>query len=166
MKKKILFWKVLFVIPSIPTMNYLSKVSNGSARIRCENCSRLRTKTQERCQWRRSNAYIVNCKHISIFFLFIDFEQANVFWIPIEKINTFEDKIRYIMRYVVVIYVWPKFINKKHLKLYHDNPTGESVRNFCEGVYFKRWFWLKRCGLQSKWAAGNLSFYRFCLLED
>ena len=69
-------------------------------------------KTLEQCQWRRSSVYIVNCKHISNFLLIIDFEQANVFWVHIEKINTFEDKIRYIMRYVVVIYVWPKFINK------------------------------------------------------
>ena len=62
-------------------------------------------KTQERFQWRRSSVYIVNCKRISNFYLIIDFEQANVFWVHIEKINTFEDKIRYIMRYVVVIYV-------------------------------------------------------------
>ena len=62
-------------------------------------------KALERCQWRRSNVYIVNCKHISNFRPIIDFEQANVFWAHIEKINTFEDKIRYIIRYVVVIYV-------------------------------------------------------------
>ena len=30
--------------------------------------------------------------------LIIDFEQAKVCWVYIEKINTFEDKIRYIMR--------------------------------------------------------------------
>ena len=29
---------------------YLSKVSNLSTRIRCENCSRLRMETLERCQ--------------------------------------------------------------------------------------------------------------------
>ena len=59
--------------------------------------------TLERCQWRRSNVYIVNCKHISNFLLIIDLEQANVCWVYVENINTFEDKIRYIMRYVVVI---------------------------------------------------------------
>ena len=32
----------------------------------------------------------------------IEVEQANICWNYIEKINTFEDKIRYIMRYVVV----------------------------------------------------------------
>ena len=59
--------------------------------------------------------YIVNCKHISNFLLTIDFKQANVFWVHIEKIKTFEDKIRYIMRYVAVINVWQnllKSINK------------------------------------------------------
>ena len=42
----------------------------------------------------------------------MDFEKANVLWVRNEKLNTFEDKINYIMRYVVVIYVWPKFIKK------------------------------------------------------
>ena len=62
-------------------------------------------KTLERCQWRRSSVYIVNCKHISDFLLIVDFEQANVFWVHIEKINTFEDKIIHTIRYVVVIYM-------------------------------------------------------------
>ena len=69
-------------------------------------------KTLERCQWRRSRVYIVNCKHVSNILAIKDLEKANVFWVHIEKINTFGDKIRYIMRYVVVIYVWSKFINK------------------------------------------------------
>ena len=69
-------------------------------------------KTLEQYQGRRSSVCIVNCKHISNFLLIIDFEQANVFGVHIEKINTFEDKIRYIMHYVVVIYVGPKFIDK------------------------------------------------------
>ena len=60
-------------------------------------------KTLEQCQWRRSNVYIVKCKHISNFLLIIDFEKEKVSWVHIE--NTFEDKIRYMMRYVVVIYV-------------------------------------------------------------
>ena len=151
MKETILFWEVFFVISSVPTRNYLSKFSNWSTRIRCENCPRLRMKALERCQWRGSNVYIIICKHISNFLLIIDFEQANTFLVHIEKTNIFEGKIRYtrfINSYVVVIYVGPKVINK--LKLYYDNPTGESVRNFCEGVYFKRWFWLKRCHSHSK----------------
>ena len=85
---------------------------NWSTRINGENCSRLRMKTLGRCQWRRSNVDIVNCKHFSNILLIIDFELANVFWAHIEKLNTFEDKIRYIMCYVVVISVWPKLINK------------------------------------------------------
>ena len=80
--------------------------------MRYEDCSRLRMKTLERCQWRLSSVYIVNSEHISNIIVIIDFEKANVFWVLNEKIKTFEDKIRYIMRYVVVIYVWPKFINK------------------------------------------------------
>ena len=59
-------------------------------------------KTLERCLWRRSSVFIVNCEHISKFVLNVDFEQANVCWVHIEKTNTFEDKIGYIMRYVVV----------------------------------------------------------------
>ena len=57
----------------------------------------------ERCQWRRSSVFIVNCEDISNFLLNIEFEQGKVFWIHIEMINTFESKIKYIMRYVVVI---------------------------------------------------------------
>ena len=64
-------------------------------------------KTLERCQWRRPIVYIVNivnCEHISNFLLIIDFEQPKVCWVYyIEKINTFEGKIRYIRRYAVVI---------------------------------------------------------------
>ena len=52
-----------------------------------------------------------------------------------------------------------KFINKLHLNLYLHNPTGESVRNFCEGGYFSLWFWLKRSGSYSKWPALHLSFF-------
>ena len=36
-------------------------------------------KTLERCQWRRSIVFIVDCEHISNFVLIVDFEQANVF---------------------------------------------------------------------------------------
>ena len=60
-------------------------------------------KTPERCQWRRSIVFIVNCEGTSNSFLIIDFEQAKVCKIHIEKINTFENKISYIMRYVIVI---------------------------------------------------------------
>ena len=59
-------------------------------------------KIPERCQWRRSSVVIVSCEHISNFFLIVDFEQPNICWDHIEKTNTLEGKIGYIMRYVVV----------------------------------------------------------------
>ena len=59
-------------------------------------------KTLERCQWCHSSVFIINCEHISNFVLIIDFEQANVCCVNIEKINTFEDKIRYNISSVAV----------------------------------------------------------------
>ena len=56
----------------------------------------------KRSQWRRSSVFIVNCENISNFFLIVDFEQAKVCLVQIEKTNTFEDKIGHIMLYVVV----------------------------------------------------------------
>ena len=55
-------------------------------------------KTLEWCQGRRSSVFIINCGHILKLVLIVDFKQANVYWIFIEKANTFEDKIGYIMR--------------------------------------------------------------------
>ena len=73
---KKLVLEALFVISSVPARKYLFKVSNWSARIRCENYSRLRMKTLERCQWRHSSVFIVNCKDILIFVLIVEFEKA------------------------------------------------------------------------------------------
>ena len=98
-----IFWEAFFVKSSFPTRNYLFKVSNWNTTLSCENCSRLKMKILERCQWRRSSVFIINCEDISNFLLNIEFEQAKVCWIHIEMINTFESKIKYIMRYVVVI---------------------------------------------------------------
>ena len=56
-------------------------------------------KTHERCQWRRTSVYIVNSEYISNPFVIIDFEQARVCWDHVEKIFTFQDKIRHIMCY-------------------------------------------------------------------
>ena len=53
------------------------------------------------CQWRRSSVFIVNCKHILNFVPIVDFEQANVCLVNIEKASIFEDKIGHIMRYVL-----------------------------------------------------------------
>ena len=91
------------MISYVPTRNYLFQVRNWNPKIRAGICSRLIMKTLGRCQWRRSCVRIVNCEHISNFLLIIDFEHAKVCWVYIEKLNTFENKIRYIMRYVVVI---------------------------------------------------------------
>ena len=41
-------------------------------------------KTLERCQWRYSSVFIVNCEHTSSFVLIAELEQANVYWVHIE----------------------------------------------------------------------------------
>ena len=41
------------------------KVINRNTRTRCEICSKLTVKTQERHQWRRSGVFIVKFEHIS-----------------------------------------------------------------------------------------------------
>ena len=51
-------------IETIPTGNYMLKVSNRNTRTRCEICSEL-IKTPERQQWHRSGGFVVNSKHIS-----------------------------------------------------------------------------------------------------
>ena len=109
---KVFFFEALFVISFVPARNCLFNVSNWSTKIRCENCSRLRIEILKWCHWCHSSVFIGNCKHISNFVLILDFEQANVCWVHIEKINNFEDKIEYLMRYVVALQVWTKFINK------------------------------------------------------
>ena len=96
--KKIFFWEAfcLWCHPSL----------QGAT------CSKLATETQEKNKvWKlfkiknedtrtmpRSSVFIVNCEHISNFLLIINFEQAKVCQVHIEKINTFENKIRCIMR--------------------------------------------------------------------
>ena len=60
-------------------------------------------KTLERRQLRLSGVFIVKSEQISQFILTVNFEQANVCRVNIEKTNTFEDKINYIMLKVVVI---------------------------------------------------------------
>ena len=59
----------------------------------------FKVKTLEQCQSHRSSVFIVNFEHVSKFVIIFNFEQANVCWV--EKTNTFENKIGYIMRYVV-----------------------------------------------------------------
>ena len=83
-------------------MSTAFKVNNRNTRTTCEICSKLTIKTPERRQWRRSSIFIINCKHISSFVLIVDFEQTNVCFVHIEKVNMFEDKIGHIMRYVLL----------------------------------------------------------------
>ena len=40
--------------------------------------------------------------------------------------------------------------------MYHHNSMSESGRIFCEGVYFRLWFWLKNC---------YLSFYQLLFID-
>ena len=54
----------------------------------------------------------MNLPIFSHFVLIADFEQAHVCWVNIEKANTFEGKIRYVIRYVIIVSVRAKFINK------------------------------------------------------
>ena len=51
-----------------------------------------------------------------------------------------------------------KSIIKYPFNLYIQSPTDKSMRNLCEGVYFRLWFYLKRCSSQWKWPAVHLSF--------
>ena len=44
-------------------------------------------------QWRRSTFFIVICEHISILVLIVEFGQANVCWVHMEKTNTLNGKI-------------------------------------------------------------------------
>ena len=48
-----------------PAGIYLLKVNNRNTRTRFEICSKLKIKTLERHQWRRSGVFIVNSEHIS-----------------------------------------------------------------------------------------------------
>ena len=68
-------------------------------------CSGLRMKKLERCQWCHSIVFIVNREHVSSFVLIVEFEQENVYWIHIETTNTFGDKIGYITRYAAAFSV-------------------------------------------------------------
>ena len=98
-------------------------ISNLSTRITCESCLILRMSILTIFNISDVSGvvlvpFIVTCEQISNFVLIVDLEQPKVCLVQIEKTKTFIDKLR--------------------VNLYHHNPTGESVRNFCEGVYFRR----------------------------
>ena len=48
---------------------YLFKFNDRNIRKRCNIWSKLTLKTPDRCLWRRSRVFIVNCEHISHIFL-------------------------------------------------------------------------------------------------
>ena len=79
---------------------YLTRLSKDKVR----KLFKIKNEDTERCQWRHASAFIVNCEHVSSFALIFEFEQTNI-WFHIEKTNTFEDKVGYIMRYVVAFLV-------------------------------------------------------------
>ena len=63
-----------------PAANYLFKVNNGNTRIVFEICSKLTTKTPERCHACRSDVFEQishYCWRVSI----VDFEKVNDGWI-------------------------------------------------------------------------------------
>ena len=106
MEKKILFREFLFMISIVPARNYLFKISNLRTRIRFKSCSILRLSVLTIFNINDANGvvlsvFIVNCKHISNFVLIVDFEQANICSVHIEKASIFEDKIEHIMCYAL-----------------------------------------------------------------
>ena len=48
-----------------PVGIYMFKVNNRNTKARCEICSKLTIKTQERLHWCRSGVFIVSFEHIS-----------------------------------------------------------------------------------------------------
>ena len=57
--------KNVSIFSSNPVGIYLLKVNNTNTRTRCQICSKLTIKTQERCKWRLSGVFIDNFEHIS-----------------------------------------------------------------------------------------------------
>ena len=99
-KKRFFFWEVfcLWFHPSLQRITCPKSATEIQEKNKVWNCSRIRMKILERCQWHRSSVFIVNCERICNFLLIIDFEQAKVCLVHVEKRNTFENKIRCIIR--------------------------------------------------------------------
>ena len=55
----------------MPAGIYLVKVNNGNTKTMREICSKLKIKTPERRQWRRSGVFIVNFEQVSRNVLYI-----------------------------------------------------------------------------------------------
>ena len=56
---------VIRIVSRIPAGNYMFKVNNRNTNTRCEICSKLKIKTLERRERRRSGAFIVDLENIS-----------------------------------------------------------------------------------------------------
>ena len=66
-----------------PAGNYIFKVSYRNTRTRCEICSKLTIKTQERRQWHGFGVFDVNFEHILqlvLVFLLINIEHVITDW--------------------------------------------------------------------------------------
>ena len=89
---------IVFPRKELPLQSKQLKHKNTSWKLK------IRSKTLKRGQWSRSSVFYFNGEYISNFVPIVDFKQANICWIYIEKRNTYEDQIRYIMRYVEILY--------------------------------------------------------------
>ena len=91
------------MISLVPARNYLLKVSKISTRIRCERCLTLRISMITIFNVNDVNDVVLVSLllTVNIFFLIVDFEQANFCFVHIGKTNIFEDKIGHIIRYVL-----------------------------------------------------------------
>ena len=139
MEENILFWEALLVISFVPARNYLSKVSNLSIRITCESCLILRI----------SMLTIFNIKDVSAVALVSLLLTVNIIQtlfclltLNRQKFALFKLKSQTLL---LTNCVWTYIIITLQV--------NESVRTFCEGVCFRRWFWLKRFSSHSKWPA-------------
>ena len=139
------FERFLVVISSASARIYLFKVNNGITRIRCENCSGLKMKTLEQCQWCHSSVFIANCEHVSNFFLIVDFEELGSY--RKSKHHWRQDRVYALFCCILSVNKIPlltKYLNFIPLQLFVW---------IDEKFYFRRW----------PWPVAHFSFYRFLL---
>ena len=73
---------LLFLVKHYPANIFLFEVNNRNTRERCEVCSKLTIKTQERRQW----TYFTPFSNVSI----VELEQANISWVIVKVISNEE----------------------------------------------------------------------------
>ena len=59
--------KLKCLIKAVPSKKYMLKINNRITRMSQEKlkiCSKLKIKTPESCQWRRSRVFIINFEHV------------------------------------------------------------------------------------------------------